>query len=123
MQYLADLGDGKRTTGNMCSPGTNIVYQGKVFPGHCLKSNHKALPKEQWVTAELIVQGEQVTQLINGKVVLTYSNPTIDGKDRTIKGQDAEFKQGGKQLTSGYVALQSEGQPIEFKNVKIKNLD
>lgn len=122
MQYLADLGDGKRTTGNMCSPGTNIEYQGKVFPGHCLKSNKKALPKDQWVTAELIVQGPQITQLINGEVVLVYTNPTLDGKDRTVKGQSAEYKQGGKALESGYIALQSEGQPIEFKNVKIKVL-
>ncbi|MGJ8678839.1 3-keto-disaccharide hydrolase [Paraglaciecola sp.] len=123
MQYLADLGDGKRTTGNMCSPGTNIEFQGKVFPGHCLKSNKKALPKDQWVTAELVVQGANISQYINGELVLEYSNPTLDGKDRTVKGKDDEFKQGGKPLQSGYIALQSEGQPIEFKNVKIKILD
>ncbi|WP_158965760.1 DUF1080 domain-containing protein [Paraglaciecola sp. L3A3] len=123
MQYLADLGDGKRTTGNMCSPGTNIEFEGETFPKHCLPSNKKALPKDEWVTAELIVQGENVSQYINGELVLEYSNPTIDGKDRTVKGQTAEYKQGGKQLKSGYIALQSEGQPIEFKNVKIKILD
>ncbi|MCF2949133.1 DUF1080 domain-containing protein [Paraglaciecola aquimarina] len=123
MQYLADLGDGKRTTGNMCSPGTNIEYQGKVFPGHCLKSSKKALPKDQWVTAELIVNGPKITQLINGEVVLEYTNPTIDGNDHTVKGQSPEYIQGGKALDSGYIGLQSEGQPIEFKNVKIKILD
>src|SRR6185436_7736277 len=36
MQFLAGLGDGKpRHTGNMCSPGTDIVYQGNLYPGHC----------------------------------------------------------------------------------------
>lgn len=123
MQYLADLGDGKRTTGNMCSPGTNIEYQGKVFSGHCLKSNKKALPKDQWVTAELIVEGTKVTQLINGEIVLVYTNPTIDGNDQIVKDSVAEFKQDGKPLNSGYIGLQSEGQPIEFKNVRIKVLD
>lgn len=123
MQYLADLGDGKRTTGNMCSPGTNIEFEGKLFPKHCLNSSKKALPKGQWVTAELIVNGSQITQLIDGEVVLKYSNPTLDGKDRTVKGKNAEYKQGGKALESGYIALQSEGQPIEFKNVRIKVLD
>lgn len=123
MQYLADLGDGKRTTGNMCSPGTNIEFEGKVYPGHCLQSRKKALPKNQWVTAELIVNGTKITQLINGEVVLVYSHPTIDGNDQMVKGAAAEFKQGGKALDSGYIALQSEGHPIEFKNVKIKLLE
>ncbi|MEP1448915.1 MAG: DUF1080 domain-containing protein [Paraglaciecola sp.] len=123
MQYLADLGDGKRTTGNMCSPGTNIVFNGKVYPKHCLQSSKKALPKDQWVTAELIVKDSKITQLINGEVVLVYSNPTIDANDQTVKGAAAEFTQGGKALDSGYIGLQSEGQPIEFRNVRIKLLE
>lgn len=123
MQYLADRGDGKRTTGNMCSPATNIVYQGSIYPQHCLKSNKKALPKDQWVTAELIVRGPKISQYINGDLVLEYSYPTIDGKDKIVKGITAENQQHGKLLESGYIALQSEGQPIEFKNVKIKILD
>lgn len=123
MQYLADLGDGKRTTGNMCSPGTNIEFNGKVYPGHCLQSHKKALPKDQWVTAELIVKGPKITQLINGEVVLVYTNPTIDTNDQMVKGAAAEFTQGGKALDSGYIGLQSEGHPIEFKNVRIKLLE
>ena len=123
MQFLADLGDGKRMTGNMCSPATNIVYKGEVYPAHCLSSNYPALAKEQWVTAELLVEGDSITQLINGQVVLQYSHPTLDGNDKIVKGQSAIFKQDGKLLQSGYIALQSEGQPIEFKNVEIKELD
>lgn len=122
MQYLADLGDGKRTTGNMCSPGTNIRYQGKTYTDHCLNSNMPALPKEQWVTAELIVRDSNITHLINGKVVLEYSQPTIDAEDKIITGQDPQLMEGGKALQSGYIALQSEGQPIEFKNVRIEVL-
>ncbi|HSB94088.1 MAG TPA: DUF1080 domain-containing protein, partial [Flavitalea sp.] len=42
MQLLAGLGDGQpRPTGNMCSPGTEIVYQGKQYDGHCLNSSSK----------------------------------------------------------------------------------
>jgi hypothetical protein len=32
------------------------------------------------------------------------------------------MKQDGKLLTEGFIALQSEGQPIDFKNIKIRNL-
>lgn len=122
MQFLADIGDGKRSTGNMCSPGTNIVFKGEVYPKHCLPSDLPALVKEQWVTAELIVKGHSVTQLINGEIVLQYSDPTLDGDDKTIKGQSSEYKESGKLLETGYIALQSEGQPIEFKNMRIKKL-
>ncbi|WP_262919996.1 3-keto-disaccharide hydrolase [Niabella hibiscisoli] len=45
MQFLAGLPDGKpRPTGNMCSPGTEIVYQGRKYDGHCLNSNSKTYP-------------------------------------------------------------------------------
>jgi hypothetical protein len=107
----------------MCSPGTNIVFNGEVFAEHCLSSNRPALAKDQWVTAELIVNGNFITQLINGEIVLQYSTPTIDGNDGIVFGQDPEYKENGKLLESGYIALQSEGQPVEFKNVQIKELD
>jgi len=123
MQFLADLGDGKRKTGSMCSPGTNVVFAGKVYPDHCLPSNQPALAKDQWVTAELVVKGDSVTQLINGEIVLQYSKPTLDGNDQIVTGQNPEYKEDGKLLESGYIALQSEGQPVEFRNVQIKELD
>jgi hypothetical protein len=51
-QLLGGLGDGKpRSTANMCSPGTEIVYQGKLFDGHCLNSSSPTFDGEQWVRA------------------------------------------------------------------------
>ena len=41
-QILAGLGDGKpRPTGNMCSPGTEVIYKGKMDPRHCIESVSK----------------------------------------------------------------------------------
>lgn len=122
MQFLADLENGKpRSTGNMCSPGTDIIYQETKFPHHCLNSRSETLHKDQWVKAELIVNNGQIIQMINGKMVLEYSKPTI-GFTKTIKGANPKFWQEGKAITKGYIALQSEGQPIEFKNIMIKEL-
>ena len=46
MQFLAGLGDGNpRSTGNMCSPGTEIVYQGQLYKDHCLDSSSKTFEK------------------------------------------------------------------------------
>ena len=122
MQFLAGLGDGHaRPTGNMCSPGTEIVYKGKQYNGHCLNSTSKTYGRDEWVTAELIVRGDSlITHIINGDTVLQYSKPTMGGgvADR----YDPKIWQTGKSLKSGYIALQSEGQPIEFKNIMLREL-
>lgn len=122
MQLLAGLGDGKpRPTGNMCSPGTDIVYKGAVFAGHCLNSTSKTYAADEWVKGELIVQGnELITHIINGDTVLQYSKPTIGGS--VANGYDPKIKIDGKPLTGGFIALQSEGQPVDFRNIEIKEL-
>jgi hypothetical protein len=122
MQFLAGLADGKpRPTGNMCSPGTEIVYHGEVYAGHCLNSTSKTYDRNAWVHAELIVLGDSlVTHIIEGDTVLQYSKPSVGGG--VVDGYDSAQWKPGKRLTSGYIALQSEGQPIEFKNIKLKIL-
>jgi hypothetical protein len=122
MQFLAGLGDGKpRPTGNMCSPGTEIVYNGKQYNGHCLNSTSKTYDKDEWVHAELIVLGDSsITHIINGDTVLQYSKPSIGGG--VVQGYDSTIFQPGKPLTSGFIALQSEGQPIDFRNIELKKL-
>lgn len=122
MQLLAGLGDGKpRPTGNMCSPGTEIVYNGKQYSEHCLNSTSKTYDKNEWVHAELIVLGDSlITHIINGDTVLQYSKPSMGGG--VVQGYDSSIFQPGKPLTSGFIALQSEGQPIDFKNIELKKL-
>lgn len=122
MQFLGGLNDGKeRTTGNMCSPGTDVIFKGRKDPRHCINSTSKTYDGDQWVTAELIVLGDSlVTHIINGDTVLQYSKPTIGGGvvNRALPDQKID----GKPLTSGYIALQSEGQPVEFRNIQIMDL-
>lgn len=122
MQFLAGLGDGKpRPTGNMCSPGTEIFYKGKLYPDHCLNSTSKTFDKNEWVTAELIVYNDSlITHVINGDTVLQYSKPSIGGG--IVEGNDPEIWKPGTPLKSGYIGLQSEGQPIDFRNIRIRRL-
>lgn len=123
MQFLAGLSDGKpRPTGNMCSPGTHIVYQGKLDTRHCINSSSKTYDKDEWIKVELIVLGDSlITHIINGDTVLQYSKPQIGGP--VVNRYDPKQKQDGKLLSKGYIALQSEGQPIDFRNVMILNLE
>ncbi len=122
MQFLAGIEEGKeRPTGNMCSPGTDIEYKGKVYDSHCLSSSSKTYYGDQWVKAEVIVLGDSlVKHIVNNKLVLQYTKPQIGGG--VVNRFDPKIKQDGKLLSEGFIALQSEGQPIDFKNIKIKNL-
>jgi hypothetical protein len=106
----------------MCSPGTEIEYNGTLYDGHCLNSSSKTYDKDEWVKAELIVLGDSlITHIINGDTVLQYSKPTMGGG--VVQGYDSTIWQSGKPLTSGYIALQSEGQPVEFRNIELLNLE
>jgi hypothetical protein len=122
MQLLGGLGDGRsRPTGNMCSPGTDVIYQGKISADHCINSSSKTYDGDQWVSGELIVMGDSIIKhIINGDTVLQYSKPQIGGG--VANGFDPKYKQDGKLLSSGFIALQSEGQPVDFKNIRIKQL-
>lgn len=122
MQLLAGLGDGKpRPTGNMCSPGTDVVFQGKIDPRHCIESTSKTYDGEQWVKAELIVLGDSlITHIIEGDTVLQYAKPQIGGG--VVNRFDPAVKQDGKLLRSGYIALQSEGQEIDFRDIRLREL-
>ncbi len=121
-QLLHGLPDGKpRPTGNMCSPGTDVVFQGKIDPRHCIESTSKTYPPNEWVRGELIVLGDSlVTHIINGDTVLQYSKPQIGGGVAT--GYNPSLKIDGKPLKEGFIALQSEGMPIDFRNIQILNL-
>jgi len=121
-QFLGGLGDGKeRPTGNMCSPGTKVVYNGVLDERHCINSTAKTYDGEQWVKAELIVLGDSlITHIINGDTVMKYSKPQIGGG--TVSRFDPLIKQDGKLLSSGFIALQSEGHPVDFRNVELMDL-
>jgi hypothetical protein len=122
-QMLAREVDGQaRPTGNMCSPGTEIFYEGTLFPNHCLNSSSPTFEWNEWVKADLIVYNDSlIIHMVNGDTVLRYSKPHIGGA--VANGFDPNVKIDGKALTSGYIGLQAEGQGVEFKEIKLRKLD
>ncbi len=62
-----------------------------------------------------------VTHIINGDTVLQYSKPQIGGG--VVTGYNPAIKQDGKLLSTGFIALQSEGQPVDFRKVELLNLE
>ena len=117
-QLLGGHEEGERTTGNVCTPGTNIVMDGKLITQHCINSTSKTFRGDQWVKFELVVYADSIVhQIVNGDTVLTYKNPQIGG----------ELPEGfplpeGFLLREGYIALQAESAPTEFRKIELMKL-
>lgn len=119
-QFLGGAGKGERPTGSVCTPGTNIVMDGKLITTHCINSRSKTFHGDQWVTAEIEVHGGgKVKHIINGETVIEYEQPQLDPKD----ADGARLIKDGKViLEEGYIALQAESHPVEFRKVEIRLL-
>ncbi len=121
MQLLGGLGKGPRTTANLCTPGTNVEMDGKLFTPHCINSKSKTYDGDQWVRVEVEVRGsEGIKHFVNGELVLSYEKPQMGGGN--VSGHDPKIKEDSKLLTEGYISLQSESHPVEFRKVELLNL-
>lgn len=121
VQLLGGDGTHERHNANLCTPGTNVVYKGKLHTQHCTDSTSKTYHGDQWVTVEIEVRNhELIRHIIDGQTVLEYTLPQLDPDDadarRLMQSQDLILDQ-------GYIALQAESHPIEFRRVDIQPLD
>ena len=132
LQLLGGLSDGKtRTTGNVCTPGTTVMMGDTLNNRHCISSSSKTYDGDQWVHAEAVVLGgEAMHFLIEGDTVLSFQHPQLGGGSaaqlRTWgldRDADAWAGRAGEILTSGYISLQAESHPIDFKNVELMLLE
>ena len=122
VQLLGGSGTGERPTANLCTPGTNVVMHGSLFTPHCLNSRSKTYDGDQWVRVEVLVLGDSlVRHIVNGDTVLEYSQPQVGGGN--VDHVQPGVKNDGQRLVSGYVSLQSESHPIDFRKVEILNLE
>ena len=70
VQFLGGNGKDKRPTGNVCTPGTNIVMKDKLITQHCTDSQSKTYHGDEWVTVEVEVHGNGVIKhIVDGETV------------------------------------------------------
>jgi hypothetical protein len=122
VQFLCQGTSAGRQTGNACTPGTNLVKDGKLTTNHIIEAHDSTLsPLDEWVAVEVEVHGnDEVIHRINGVEVLRYQHPQLDPKEQSPQ---ALLALGAPlQLSSGHIALQSESQPVWFRNIRIRLL-
>jgi len=131
-QFLCGNGQDTVPTGNVCTPGTFIIYDGKPYLAHIKNSTSKTYLKNEWINAEAEVYGDSlVRHIINGDTVLTYTKPMI-GEGFVSKTNnwtwanitDSLFwiNKANTPLGEGHIALQAESQPVDFRRIEILDL-
>ncbi len=122
VQLLGGHETGDRPNANLCTPGTNVVMDGKLITQHCVTSSSKTFRGDEWVRVEAVVLGnEEIRHIVNGETVLVYQKPQIGGGN--VDNFDPGVKKDGEMLTGGSISLQSESHPIEFRKVEILALE
>jgi hypothetical protein len=119
-QLLGSTDSVKQKTANICTPGTTIFYKGTLTNEHCINSTSKYYFDNEWVNLDIIVHGgKDISFVIDGDIVLSFSHPQIGGM---LLPENYPIP-AGTLLENGYVALQAEGQNIDFRKVELKILD
>lgn len=122
VQLLGGVNENEtRPSGNLCTPATHVVIDENLITEHCIPANCKTYYGDEWIRAEVVVKNDTITHFIDGIPVITYSHPTIGGQFLDSTSEDIQAKN-GQHLTGGYISLQSESHPIEFKNIEILEL-
>lgn len=123
IQLLNGEGPDQKTTGNICTPGTNVAIDGKRVPTHCVLSSSRPYEGEAWVHVEIEVHaGSTTTVDVDGVRVARFDKPELDPTDLAAM---PFYLAGGARtvsLTSGYISLQGEGHPIDFRRIEILDL-
>jgi len=117
-QLLGGNGKDERTTANLCTPHTHVSFGPKLEKTHCINSNSKTYHGDKWYEAEVLVLGDSLMQhIMEGEVVLEYSNPIVDVSEL---GETAFIE--GTTVSDGYISIQAETAPIEFKSIQLLDL-
>lgn len=106
-QLLGGNGTDERSTLNIVPLGVQITWKGEEITRGVQKAGGPTFHGDQWVTAEVEVRGDQIKHIIDGEVVCEY---TVQNKDGTPR-------------TSGYIAVQAETGPTQFKSIELLPLE
>lgn len=121
IQLLGGGETGERPTANVCSPSTVFTMDGKLITQHCTNSKSDTFRGDQWVTVEIECRGfGPIKNYVNGKLVMEYEKPQLDPND---PDGARLIKDGRRDLAGGWIALQAESHPTEFRKIEIMPLE
>ncbi|MGD9843511.1 MAG: DUF1080 domain-containing protein, partial [Steroidobacteraceae bacterium] len=112
-----------RPTGDVCTNGgVTIVVNGAKLTDKCTRMSSTTMRGDQWVTAEAEVKGgTSIKHYVNGQLIVEYQQPQLSSSDP----DSARLLAAGAnaQIIDGYIGLESNGHPVEFRKIEILPLD
>lgn len=119
LEYNLHGGNGtdERPVGEICANGMNVVLAGEKNKSYCTPPTVKrTFHGDQWVTLEIDVKDDMIKHFANGEEILSYSNPTYNKEHELGK---TFIKNGDFNVSSGYISLQSNSHPMDFRKIEI----
>jgi len=119
LEYNLHGGNGTddRPTGEICASGTTVQIGKEQNTSFCTAAEVKrTIHGDQWVTLEIEVKDTVISHYVNGEKILTYSNPRYNASDENGK---AFILDGNDRVTSGFISLQSNSHPIDFRKIEL----
>lgn len=119
LEYNLHGGNGKdeRPVGEICCNGTSVVLNGARNSSFCTPATVKrTFHGDQWVKLEIDVRDSVIRHFVNGEEILKFTDPRYNsthaiGKTLIVNGDD--------RVRSGYISLQSNSHPMEFRHIKL----
>ncbi len=78
-------------------------------------------PVGEWNQVLLVVNGNTVTHVLNGEVIVEYVKYSDEWTKLRNSGKWSDYPDYGK-FDEGHIALQNHGTKVNFRNIKIKEL-
>jgi hypothetical protein len=78
-------------------------------------------PVGEWNQILLVVDGNNVTQMLNGEVVVNYIKNSEEWTKLRNSGKWSAFPDWGK-FDEGFISLQNHGTKVWYRNIKLKEL-
>ena len=122
-QLLGGTPGATRPTGAVCTPGVTVSIGGVPQKAHCIDSSAPTFQDGQWVRFEVEVHGARlVRHFVNGVKVMEYTDFKLDPSEykrfANVDPGDAKVAP----LDHGYISLQAESGPIEFRKIELMPL-
>jgi hypothetical protein len=99
-----------------------VKIGGAELEDKCSKLSDITIPGDEWVTILAEVQGgTRMRQIVNGALLVEYTDLLLDEKDadaRRLLSSGAD-----RALTAGYISIQANSHPIEFRRIEILPVD
>lgn len=119
LEYNLHGGNGidDRPIGEICANGIQIEINGNQNDAYCTPAEvARTFHGDRWVSIEIEVKGDSITHYVEGEKILEYQNPRYNpghdlGKNFIVNGVN--------QVKEGYISLQSNSHPIDFRKIEI----